>query len=146
MTLYKRGGVWWYKFKFQSQLIRESTHSSRKDVAGDAERIRRRELETAINRIDRRDPAPLFKVAAQNWLAEKAGRAEKTIAGYRQRIAPVMRAFGDRLVCDIDREDVLAYRAKRISENKSNRTVNYEIGCLRGVLENYGLWAKIRKV
>jgi integrase len=146
MSLYKRGGVWWYKFKFQGQSVRESTHTGRKDVARDAERARRRELETAINRIERRDPAPLFRVAAQLWLAEKVGRAEKTIAGYKQRMTPVAAAFGHRLVCDMDREDVLNYRAKRLTDGMSNRTVNYEILCLRGVLESHGLWAKIKKI
>jgi integrase len=147
MSLYKRGGIWWFKFKFQGQVIRESTHSSRGDIARDAERTRRRELEMAVNRIERRDPAPLFRVAAKNWLAEKAGRSPKTIAGYQQRVTPLNQAFGDRLVCDIDREDVLAYRAKRLADEKSNRTVNYEIGCLRGILENYGLWATVgRKI
>jgi hypothetical protein len=38
MSLYKRGHVWWYKFKFQGQLIRESTHSGRADIARDAEK------------------------------------------------------------------------------------------------------------
>ena len=80
MSLYKRGGVWWYKFKFQGQTIRESTHSGRKDLSRDAERTRRRELELSVNRIERRNPAPLFRLAAKTWLAEKAGRATKTIS------------------------------------------------------------------
>jgi integrase len=148
MSLYRRGKTWWYKFKFQGHLIRETTHSSRRDIARDAERTRRRELELSVNRIERRDPAPLFRTAAKTWLDEKAGRADKTISGYQQRIAPLNDAFGDRLVCDIDREDILKYRAQRLAaDKKSNRTVNYEIGCLRGVLENYGLWSKVgRKV
>jgi integrase len=148
MSLYPRGRTWWYKFKFQGQLIRESTHSTRKDIARDAERTRRRELELSVNRIERRDPAPLFRTAAKVWLDEKAGRADKTISGYKQRIAPLNEAFGNRLVCDIDREDILKYRAQRLAaDKKSNRTVNYEIGCLRGVLENYGLWSKVgRKI
>jgi integrase len=143
MSVYKRGHVWWYKFKFQGQLIRESTHSGRADIARDAERSRRRELEMSVNRIERRDPAPLFRTAATNWLNEKAGRAEKTISGYKQRIAPLNEVFGHRLVCDIDREDILRYRAQRLADKKSQRTVNYEIGCLRGILENYGLWSKV---
>jgi integrase len=147
MSLYKRGDVWWYKFKFQGQVVRESTHSSRRDIARDAERTRRRELELSVNRIERRDPVPLFRLAAKTWLAEKAGRATKTISGYTQRIVPLNDAFGDGLVCDIDREDVLAYRADRLKHEKSNRTVNYEVGCLRGILENYGLWSKVgRKI
>ncbi len=51
MSLYKRGDVWWYKFRFGGQVIRESSKSESKTVAKEAERARRRELEEAFNRI-----------------------------------------------------------------------------------------------
>jgi integrase len=145
--IYKRGKTLWFKFRFQGQTVRESTHSHRRDIARAAERTRRRELEEGINRIERRDPAPLFRTAAKAWLAEKAGRAPKTISGYEQRTAPLTAVFGDRLVIDVGREDVLDYRAKRLAAGYSNRSVNYEVLCLRGILETYGLWAKVgRKI
>jgi integrase len=143
MSLYKRGGVWWFKFKFQGQLIRETTHTGRLDIARDAERARRREIETSVNRIQRREPMPLFRIAAQRWLEEKAGLSDKTVRGYKQRTAPLLDKFADRLVCDISREDVLAYRTTRLASKKSPRTVNYEICCLRGILGGYGLWSAI---
>jgi len=145
MSLYKRGGVWWFKFKFQGQIIRETTHSGRNDIARDAERARRRELELAVNRITRREPMPLFRVAAKRWQQEKAGLAAKTILGYKQRTVPLVKVYGHMLVCDVTREDVLAYRSKRLSDKKSPRTVNYEICCLRGILEGYGLWHAIAR-
>ena len=147
MSLYKRGGVWWYKFKFQGQTIRESTHSGSKEIARTAERDRHRDLERGINRIADREPMPLLRVASERWLAEKAGRAPKTIAGYKQRKAAVVAALGDKLVCDISRNDILEYRAKRLADGFSPRTVNYEMGCLRGILDSYGLWGSVsRKV
>ena len=145
MSLYKRGGIWWYKFKFQGQSIRESSKSGSRTLAREAERARRRELETAVNRIQRRDPVPLLRVAAQRWLAEKVGLSEKTIAGYKQRMAPLIAEFGDRLVCDLTRDDVLSYRSKRLAAEKSPRTVNYEICCLRGILDGYGLWQAVSR-
>jgi hypothetical protein len=42
MSLYRRGNVWWYKFWFNGQLIRESSKSESKTLAKDAERTRRR--------------------------------------------------------------------------------------------------------
>src|ERR687883_517498 len=43
--LYKRGGRWWYKFKFAGRVFREPTKTNSKEIAGRAERNRRRELE-----------------------------------------------------------------------------------------------------
>ena len=51
--------------------------------------------------------------------------------------------FGKRLVCDIDANDVAEYQRKRLSAGVSNRTVNYEVGSLRGILRQFGLWGPI---
>jgi len=51
MAAFKRGEVWWYKFYFAGRLIRESTKSTSKTVAKDAEKQRRRELEAGFNNI-----------------------------------------------------------------------------------------------
>jgi hypothetical protein len=55
MAVFKRGQVWWFKFRFQGQVIRESAKTNSKTLAREAERSRRRELETAVNRIPRRE-------------------------------------------------------------------------------------------
>ena len=60
MSLYRRGGVWWYEFRFNGQRIQESAKTNSKTVARDAERARRRELEQAYNRIPKRERMPLF--------------------------------------------------------------------------------------
>jgi hypothetical protein len=51
MALFKRGGVWWYKFYFAGQLIRESSKSTSKTIAKNAEQERRRELEIGFHNI-----------------------------------------------------------------------------------------------
>jgi integrase len=145
MSTYKRGGVWWYRFKFQGQVIRESSKSSSRTIARDSERSRRRELELGINRIGQREPMPLFRLAAQRWLAEKDGRAPKTISAYTERTAPLLEAFRDRLVCDISRSDILDYRSRRLVDGFSPRTCNMELGCLRGILDGHGLWAGVSR-
>jgi hypothetical protein len=68
VSLYERGDVWWYKFWFNGQLIRESSKSNSKTVAKDAERARRRELEQAYNLIPKRERDPLFShVRTYGW-------------------------------------------------------------------------------
>jgi hypothetical protein len=44
-------GVWWYKFYFAGQPIRESSKSMSKTVAKNTEQQRRRELETGFHNI-----------------------------------------------------------------------------------------------
>ncbi|MGI9101826.1 MAG: tyrosine-type recombinase/integrase [Terriglobales bacterium] len=143
MSLYRRGDTIWYKFKFAGQTIRESSKSSSKTIAKDAERTRRRELEMSFNRIPQRKQPPLFAVAAKEWLATKESKAAKTLLGYTQRLRPVVAAFGKRLVCDIAADDILAYWSARQRDGASNRTINYETCCLRGVLRRHKMWLVI---
>ena len=44
MSVFKRGGVYWYNFVFQGQRIRESTGLTNKTAAQRVEAIRKAEL------------------------------------------------------------------------------------------------------
>jgi hypothetical protein len=54
MAVFPRGNVWWYKFYFAGQFIRESSKSTSKTVAKNAETQRRRELEQGFNNVPKR--------------------------------------------------------------------------------------------
>src|ERR1017187_1680021 len=43
----EQSAVWWYEFIYQGKRIRESAKTTRKTIAGEAERNRRLELEKA---------------------------------------------------------------------------------------------------
>jgi integrase len=143
MSVYKRGLTYWFKFRFQGQLIRESAKTNSKTVAREAERARRREIELAVNRIPRRERMPLFSVAAREWLASRVGLAANTLETYEHFVETLTEQFGKRLVCDIDDQDISALQRKRLGEDKSARTVNFEINVLRQVLKAHGLWGAI---
>jgi hypothetical protein len=51
--------------------------------------------------------------------------------------------FGKRLICDIDERGVCEYQRKRKVAGAGNRTVNYGIGTLSGILKKYRLWSPI---
>lgn len=141
MALYKRGKVWWFKFHLQGQLIRESAKTNSKTVARDAEHSRRRELEKAINRIAKPLRMPLFSVAGKEWLAGKIGKAASTMRNYQQYVKSLNEELGDRLVCDIGKDDIRALQRKRLAQGLGHRSVNYEIGVLRQILRAYKLWS-----
>jgi integrase len=151
MSLKKRGKYWHYDFKFAGLEIRESTKSKSKTLAKDAEDARRRELERGYNRVKKPKRPLLVSVAADEWLHTKSEKAEKTKIGYESRLFYVKQRLGRRLVTDIGPDDILEYRRARLADRVSdksnrtvsNRTVNYEIGCIRGILKRAGLWAEI---
>lgn len=61
MSVYKRGGVYWYNFVFQGQRIRESTGLTNKTAAGRAEAIRKSGLAEGRAGIVRHKPRPTFE-------------------------------------------------------------------------------------
>ena len=145
MSLYKRGGVWWLKFRFAGQVIRESTKSNSRTVARAAEHARRRELEQGFNRIERQRVAQLFSVAAESWLsAKEAHLAPRSVVIERANLKHLNPFFGKMLLCDIRGEDVARYQAARLQEKAAPKTVNLEVGTLRGVLRKNRLWFAIQ--
>ena len=146
MSLYRRGDVWWYKFRFAGRMVRESSKSASKTVAKDAERIRRRELEESWNQIKKRSLPPLFSVAADEWTTSVNPHvAERTQEIYdvalRCHLKP---ALGALLLCDIDARRIASHQAGRKSEGASARTLNKELQVLRQILKRYKLWANLQ--
>jgi len=145
VSVYKRGDVYWYKFRFAGQVIRESSKSESKTVAKDAERARRREVEESFNRIPRRRAAPLFSVAFEEWIKTKeAHLAPRSIVIERANLKHLSPFFGKLLLCDITAGDIAAYQAERLNADASPKTVNLEIGTMRALLRKYRMWATIQ--
>ena len=143
MSVYKRGGVWWYKFRFNGQEIRDSAHTPSKTIAREAEQARRRDLEKSVNRIKRRERMPLFNQAGKDWLEGKKSLAPRSYERYEQCVDRLNEEFGKRLVCDIDSQDIAKYQQTRLAAGVSSRTVNYEVGSLRGILKKFHLWSQL---
>ena len=145
MSLFKRGGVWWFKFKFGGQAIRESTRSGNKNIAIDAERSRRRELEQGYNGISKAKRAQLFSFAADHWLESKtADLSPRSVIIEKLNLKHLKPALGDRLLSDITADAIAEYQAARLRESAAPKTVNLEVGTLRAILRRNRLWANIQ--
>lgn len=144
MSLYKRGDVWWYKFRFAGQVIRESSKSESKTVARDAERARRRELEEGLHGIRKRR-ARLFSTAADEWLNFKRPHlAPRSVKIEQANLGHLKPVFGKTLLGDISAEDVSRYQVARLEEKASPKTVNLEVGTIRAILRRNRLWANLQ--
>jgi integrase-like protein len=145
MSVYKRGDVWWYKFRFAGQVVRESSKSESKTVAKDAERARHRELEGSFNRIARPRTAQLFSAAAETWLTTKiAHLSPRSVTIERANLKHINPYFGKMLLCDVTADDIARYQAERMEQGAAPKTVNLEVGTLRAILRKNRLWALIQ--
>jgi integrase len=145
MSIYKRGDVWWYKFRFAGQMIRESSKSGSKTVAKEAERARRRELEGSFNCISKPRTAQLFSAAADTWLKAKiAHLSPRSVIIERANLKHINPWFGKMLLCDIAADDIAHYQASRLEQGAAPKTVNLEVGTLRAILRKNRLWASIQ--
>ena len=61
--LYRRGEIWWYKFRFAGRVFRESAKTKSKALARQAERKRHQSLEEAIHGIKKRVAPITFATA-----------------------------------------------------------------------------------
>jgi hypothetical protein len=61
MSIYKRGKIYWYKFTFNGQAIRESTRQTNQHTARDMESAHRKSL--AKGEVGIRDKKPVMTLA-----------------------------------------------------------------------------------
>lgn len=111
MAVFRRGQTWWYKFYFAGRLIRESSKSTSKTVARDAEKQRRRELESGFHNLTQ---------AREQRIRSMKEIINEYLEGYRLRyraprfaeyaLGHVSRLVGTKLAVDIDVNSVLPIR------------------------------------
>ena len=143
--LYRRGRIWWFKFRVAGRVYRETTSTQSKTLAATVERKRRREVEEGINGVTRRRVPALFKVASSAWLESKRPRlAPKSHQIEKTNLSHLLPIFGRMLITDIQAEDIARYQQHRLDEGASPKTVNLEVGTVRGLLRKHRLWADIQ--
>ena len=148
MALFKRGGVWWYKFYFAGQPIRESSKSTSKTLAKNAEQQRRRELETGFHNIreTRQQRIRYLRDVIDEYLiGYKLRYRSATFATYA--LGHVSRILGAELIVDIDETAILKYQEDRLREKAAPKSINEEVRFLLKMLGDSGevIWAHLRK-
>ncbi|HUA33194.1 MAG TPA: site-specific integrase [Candidatus Binataceae bacterium] len=141
MSVFRRGRIYWYKFKYRGIIIRESAHSPSKNLARELERARHREIERTG--VVKKEPLPPFPIAAKAWLDKRVGLAPGTVERYAHHVKTLSAEFRNKLVSDLHVTDVEALRQKRRKDGLKPRSINYEVGTLAQILKSFGCWASI---
>jgi integrase len=139
MSVFKRGDVWWYKFRFAGRMIRESAKTESKTVARNAEHERRRELEEGYNNIgDRRDERIQPVSALVKAYLEEYPLKHRSFTFAEYALGHVVRHLGKLLVVDVSPDTVKQYQVARLKEKVSPKSINEEVGFLLRVLGERG--------
>jgi integrase len=137
MSVYKRGGVYWYDFWFQGQRQRESTGLKNKTAALRAEAIRKAGLAEGKAGIVRRKFCPNFQRFVEEeflpWSKKEHERNWRTHKRYQVSAKPLKSFFGklslDAIPCGL----IEKFKMTRASEI-SNAGTNRDLAALRYML------------
>lgn len=142
--LYRRGKIFWFKFRFVGRVYRESTKTSSKTLARDVERVRRRDVEAGYNRVPKRLAPRVIEVEAQEWLLLKRSTLAPSSYGIAESCLRLhlLPRLGGRLLLDVDAQAIARYQRQRIAEGAAPKSVNLEIGTLRALLRHHALWTE----
>jgi integrase len=138
MSVYKRGGSWWYNFVFAGQRIQESARTGSKTLAKDAEKQRRRELEEGYNGLvaeDRTRRILKLSEASDVFLKDYRLRHKPTSYSYASHgVAHLVEHLGNKMLVEIGEKSVLDYQATRLHEQASGKTINEEVMILLQIM------------
>lgn len=121
--------VWWYEFVFAGKRIRESSKSTRKTIATEAERKRRLELEQGFNSVEDTRKERLRTVAeiAAVYLEDYEVRHPDSFAFAKWATGHVTRLAGKTIAFDVTEETIAIYQRARIKEGASPKSINMEV-------------------
>lgn len=157
MSIFKRGGVYWYEFEFNGQRIRESAHTGNKEVARQADAAHRVRLAKGEAGIHDRPTAPTltefaprFESAIVTLCADKPA----TVKFYQEKLRRLLAdpALASARLDAIDEGVIDGYKQRRSRQaSRYGRplmpaSVNRELATLRRLLRLAQEWKVLDRV
>jgi len=137
MSVYKRGGVYWYEFWFRGQRFRQSTGLNNKTAALRAEAIRKAELAEGRAGIAQRKHCPAFESFVENeflpWSEKQHEAHPNTHKRYKVSSKPLIEFFGKYRLDAISPGLVENFKMSRSGEITAAGT-NRDLAALRCML------------
>jgi integrase len=137
MSVYKRGGVYWYEFWFRGQRFRLSTGLNNKTAALRAEAIRKAELAEGRAGIAQRKQCPAFESFVRDeflpWSEKQHEAHPKTHKRYKVSSKPLVAHFGELPLDAISSGHVEKFKTVRAGHISSAGT-NRDLAALRVML------------
>src|ERR1700722_17275087 len=152
MAVYKRGKVWWYKFTWNAEAIRESTKQSNKRVAEQIEAAHKTSLAKGEVGIRDRTPAATIRQFAKAdflpFCRSTFAAKIKTLSYYENGTARLLEfpAVADESLDEITGEKIAGYARRRQDAGMKVSTVNRELQVLRRMFALATEWGKVERV
>ena len=151
MSVYKRGKVWWYKFNWNGEPVRESTKQSNKRVAEQMEAAHRTSLAKGEVGIRERKSAPSLKDFADRdfkpYIEARFQNKPKTLEYYRTGLKN-LNGHGPLAGCRLDAitaERIAGFVAKRPEAGLEVSSINRQLEVLRRMFKLAMEWGKVEK-
>lgn len=151
MAVYKRGPVWWYRFVWRGELIRESTKQTNKRVAEQIEAAHRTSLAKGeVGIRDRKPAATIRRFALDDFLpfCQSTFTAKpNTLSFYENGAARLLEfpAIANESLDTISNERIAAYARYRQDLGRKIATVNRELQVLRRMFNLAMEWGKVER-
>lgn len=151
MSIYKRGQVYWYKFQWRGQLIRESTKQGNDKVARQMEAAHRTALAKGEVGIREKKPVPSLSEFAETrfepWIKSTTSvKTQRDFYGVGLRAMKQYRQIANKKLNEITSEVAADFAAHRQSEGMQVSTVNASLRVLRRVLRVAVEWGVIERM
>jgi len=142
MALTKRGKTWHTHFFVDGQRFLQSLETSDWREAQKKEKeLIARASQGKLASLSQQFSKLTFKEAGDKNLAERIAQlAPRSVQTERERLKPLCSVFGPVKVHRITVEMIRTYVADRKAANVANKTINLELGVLRGVMKRAKLW------
>jgi hypothetical protein len=137
VALVKRGKRWHTHFFVDGQQFRRSLYTTDWREAQAKEKVLIAQASQGkLTSVSQQFSKLTFEDAAARNLAERIARlAPRSVRTERERLKPIMAVFGPIKVNRITADMVRTYMADRKAANVANKTINLELGVLRGVMK-----------
>lgn len=150
MSIYKRGGVYWYSFVFRGERVQKSTRQADRKAARQMEAAHRTRLAKGEVGIVERKPAPTLAGFAQRFIDSiqvRSAAKPKTIEFYAQQLARLLdyEPLANARLNAID-ESLLERFVQHRSQQVSPTSVNRALATLRRLLRLAQEWHVIDRV
>src|SRR5579884_1766049 len=152
MGLYKRGDIYWYRFVWRGELIRESTRQSNKRAAQQMEAAHRAALAKGEAGIREKQPGPTLAefIAAEvrPYLEARFRDKPKTLEYYRAGLR-ALASYEQLAKCRLESncsEKIAGYVACLRAPSHAVATINRRLEVLRRVLRLATEWGRVDKL
>ena len=152
MAVYKRGGVWWFKFSWNGESTRESTKQGNKRIAEQIESARKTQLAKGEVGIRDRKPVPTMAQFADHdflpFVRSTSAAKPRTVAFYENSVRN-LKAY-DKLAglkLDTITSDVIAgFVSRRRDAGMQVSTINRDLATLRRMFHLAQEWERVTTI